>query len=168
MPPSSAGASVCGDRIQRFSARPVSAGDGITSQGRDFGGPPGLRRPGQTDFFQFLIDPPGGPIRPANDGCAPESACKCNQRRHRTILVVHGLRPLPALSPRAGDPAIGICGTKWRIESTPKSRISPIPRGFPVPRSLVQAAPQTRRRTIAIPRRRICDRAGSRAGRSAA
>src|SRR5215831_6197493 len=69
------------------SARPVGPGDGVTPQRRDVVGARGLGYLRQARLFQLPVDPKGGLVGPANHRQPTQDARKCNERRHRSILV---------------------------------------------------------------------------------
>jgi hypothetical protein len=81
------------DEDQR-SARAIGAGVGIPPQRRNIVRPRSFRHASQPGLFQFPVDPHGCPVGPADHGQSTQGARKCNQRRHRSILVVHVTPPI--------------------------------------------------------------------------
>jgi hypothetical protein len=138
------------------SARPVSAGGGIPPQRRD------LARSGRfcdarhPRLFQFPVDPQGGPVSPADHGQPSQGSRKCDQRRHRSILVVHSSSPRATLSRKPGRPATALYGAKWRGRPSLRTRIWPKLPGSPVLRSARPAGPRYRPTGPAPRRLRIC------------
>ena len=120
-----------GDAGDRHPAEDVAARD---KPGHDEGISPGDRRrcrgpaaaseyrsarrrlgdPGQARLFQFPVDPERCPVGPADHGQPTQGARKCDQRRHRSILVVHSSAPRSTLLRKPVPPQSHLSGTKWR------------------------------------------------------
>src|SRR5712691_10322850 len=98
----------------RASARPVGAGDGVALQRRNFAGPEAFGDAGEACLIQLPVDPLGRLVRPTDHGEPTQGACKCDQRRHRSILVLHVSAPDSHSLPRRPRSQSGWPGTKWR------------------------------------------------------
>src|SRR5439155_7548186 len=90
------------------STRAIGAGDGVAFQRRNFAGPEAFGDAGEACLIQLPVDPLGRLVRPTDHGEPTQGACKCDQRRHRSILVLHVSAPRLAFSPKAARPAIGM------------------------------------------------------------
>src|SRR5882672_10103358 len=101
-------------RIRMPLARAISAGVGVPSQCRNFVRAGCFGKASQARLFQFPVDPQGCPVSPADYGQPTQGTSESDQRRHRSILVVHTLRPLRILSRKPAKPAIAISRAKWR------------------------------------------------------
>src|SRR5262249_39278916 len=142
-------------------ARAIGAGDGVAAERRDLGGPHALGHARQTRFFQLLVDPLSRLVCPADHGEPTQYPCECEQRWHRTILVVTWSRPRLLLSPIAASPAIGSLRDQIpRPDLGIRPRIGPKSPWFPAPRSGRPAAPGYRQARRAIPPPAPCGRTG--------
>src|SRR5882724_8873398 len=97
----------------RALARAIGAGDWVLPQRRDIVRPGRLGEPGEPRLFQFPVDPLGCPVSPADHGQPTQGTSECDQRRHRSILVINQSGPL-ILSRKPAGPAIALSGAKWR------------------------------------------------------
>jgi len=73
----------------RESAGPIGAGVRIPPQCRNLVGSGSLGHPREPRVFQLPVDPQGCPVSPADHGQPTQNSRECDQRRHRSILVVH-------------------------------------------------------------------------------
>src|SRR5262249_47380840 len=64
-------------------------------EGWNLVGPRGFRHSRQASLFQLLVDSKGGLVGPAHHRQPTQDARKCNERRHRSFLVVQ--TPLNAI-----------------------------------------------------------------------
>src|SRR5438552_7411865 len=84
------------------SARAIGAGDGIAAERRNLAGPHALGHARQARFLQLLVDPQGRFVCPADHGEPTQYPCECDQRWHRSILVVHLVAPPTRILAYAG------------------------------------------------------------------
>src|ERR1700754_3088410 len=85
-------------------ARAIGAGDGVAAERRNLGGPHAFRHARQARLFQLLVDPLSCLVCPADHGEPTQYPCECDQRWHRTILVVLLVTP-PSRILAQGGPA---------------------------------------------------------------
>ena len=83
----------CAHAGTRDLSRAISAGVGIPSQRRNFVQAGCFSEASEPRLFQFPVDPQGCPVSPADYGQPTQGTSESDQRRHRSILVVHALRP---------------------------------------------------------------------------
>src|SRR5438034_8863612 len=90
-------------------ARPISASDGVAAQRRNIARL-GLGDACQARLFQFPVDADGSLVGPSDHGEPTQGTRECDQRRHRSILVVHVSAPMSAFSPKPACAAIALLG----------------------------------------------------------
>ena len=81
---------------RKTSARTISTGVGIAPQRRNIARSGGLGD--SPRLFQFSIHPQGCAVGPAYDSQPTQGARECDQRRHRSILIVHSPSPIHILA----------------------------------------------------------------------
>src|SRR4051812_28506721 len=93
--------------------RSVSAGDRVAAERRNIARL-GLGDAGQARLFQFPVDADSGLVGPSDHGEPTQGTRECDQRRHRSILVVHVSAPNGCILSQAGPGRNSAFGTKWR------------------------------------------------------
>src|SRR5438445_11463291 len=105
--------------------RPIGSGDGVAAQRRNVSRLGGLGDACQARLFQFPVDADGGLVGPSDHGEPAQGARECDQRRHRSILVVHVSAPNACIVAQAGLRRNSAFGTKWRGSLTSSLFLDP-------------------------------------------